>query len=266
MRYASEAQAFFEALLREYRTELADQQKELSLLPAGQLTKRSERGNLCYVQLISDDSEGGRQRRIGITQRQDLIAGLARKRYLQISTAALQENIALLEKFMKRHKTLTPDEILQRLPAAYKSLPETIFFPERKSDAAWGNEVFQQSTHKAEERRHTTASGLKVRSKSEVIIADRLDFYRIPFRYEALLYIENETFSPDFTIQAGKRFYWQHCGMVSDSRYMKEHKWKLSLYERAGIVPWKNLIVTYDDEYGNIDARIIEAEIKNKLL
>ncbi|MCQ4635662.1 hypothetical protein NE619_02885 [Anaerovorax odorimutans] len=47
---------------------------------------------------------------------------------------------------------------------------------------------------------------------------------------------------------------------------MKRHKWKLAMYEKAGIVPWKNLIVTYDDENGNLDARIIEAEIINKLL
>ena len=40
----------------------------------------------------------------------------------------------------------------------------------------------------------------------------------------------------------------------------------MNMYERAGIVPWKNLIVTYDDEYGGIDTRIIEAEIRNKLL
>lgn len=38
------------------------------------------------------------------------------------------------------------------------------------------------------------------------------------------------------------------------------------MYERAGIVPWKNLIVTYDDETGNLDLRMIEAEIRNRLL
>ena len=36
------------------------------------------------------------------------------------------------------------------------------------------------------------------------------------------------------------------------------------MYESVGVVPWKNLIVTYDDEDGNINVGIIESEIKNK--
>ena len=82
-----------------------------------------------------------------------------------------------------------------------------------------------------------------------------------------MLYIENRRFSPDFTIfHRGELFYWEHCGLVGNPRYMKHHKWKLDMYERAGIVPWKNLIVTYDDETGNLDSRMIEAEIRNRLL
>ena len=47
---------------------------------------------------------------------------------------------------------------------------------------------------------------------------------------------------------------------------MKHHKWKLSMYERAGIVPWKNLIVTYDDDFGNLNIARIESEITTRLL
>jgi len=38
------------------------------------------------------------------------------------------------------------------------------------------------------------------------------------------------------------------------------------MYERMGIVPWKNLIVTYDTEDGGLSSAVIEAEIRNKLL
>lgn len=54
--------------------------------------------------------------------------------------------------------------------------------------------------------------------------------------------------------------------MPSNPEYMKHHKNKLSLYESVGIAPWTNLIVTYDDEYGNFDMQIIESEIRSKLL
>lgn len=38
------------------------------------------------------------------------------------------------------------------------------------------------------------------------------------------------------------------------------------MYEKAGIVPWDNLIVTYDGADGNLNLAIVESEIKNKLL
>ena len=78
---------------------------------------------------------------------------------------------------------------------------------------------------------------------------------------------ENYSFSSDFTILTRNGlWYWEHAGKVNDPGYLRKHKWKLSMYERAGIFPWKNLIVTYDDENGGIDTRVIESEIKNKLL
>lgn len=54
--------------------------------------------------------------------------------------------------------------------------------------------------------------------------------------------------------------------MTSNEKYMKHHKWKMDMYETSVIVPWKNLIITYDDEDGIIDTSIIESEIKNKLI
>ena len=43
-------------------------------------------------------------------------------------------------------------------------------------------------------------------------------------------------------------------------------KGKKEVYEKAGKKKKKNLIVTYDDEDGNINVGIIESEIKNKLI
>lgn len=53
---------------------------------------------------------------------------------------------------------------------------------------------------------------------------------------------------------------------LHDSNYMNRHNWKMKMYDKAGILPWKNLLVTYDDEEGYLDTRIIDAEIINKLM
>lgn len=55
-------------------------------------------------------------------------------------------------------------------------------------------------------------------------------------------------------------------GMTNDENYIRHHRWKMNIYEKMDIVPWKNLIVTYDDEYGNVSIPLIESEIKYKLM
>ena len=40
----------------------------------------------------------------------------------------------------------------------------------------------------------------------------------------------------------------------------------MRIYAEAGIVPWKNLIITYDSEDGILDLEAVEAEIKNKVM
>lgn len=101
-----------------------------------------------------------------------------------------------------------------------------------------------------------------------MLIAERLYEYGIPFRYEPAMHIDRYEISPDFTVMtpSGKVFYWEHCGMTGNRDYIEKHKWKMNLYETRGIVPWKNLIVTYDDENGHINLAEIDSIITNKLL
>ncbi len=119
-----------------------------------------------------------------------------------------------------------------------------------------------------ENKKMITSHGLRVRSKSEVLIAEKFYENKVEFHYEEILHIGQEVFVPDFTIKAdnGDLIYWEHCGMTGNQSYMRHHNMKIKKYEKIGIVPWKNLIITYDDENGNIDLAIVDSEIKNKIL
>ncbi len=264
----NQADRYLPYLLKQYYRLQELQKKELSKLPPGQLSMRKSEGKNCYVQVIPANADGKRVRR-GITKDKVMVQELARKKYLQKSLQFLENNIPLLEKLVAIHKAPTAENIIEALSAtrAQLQLTEESFLPKEKQQNQWADADFEQSTYNLSEKKHITARGLKVRSKSEVIIAEKLDAYKIPFRYEQMVHIENQSLSPDFVILKKEELvYWEHCGLVTDPQYMKHHKWKLQMYEKAGIVPWKNLIVTYDDENGNLDARIIESEIINKLL
>ena len=111
----------------------------------------------------------------------------------------------------------------------------------------------QHAKSRPHELRHKTASGIKVRSKSEVIIADALFYNKVSFAYEQPLVVNNTTYCPDFTIikPNGQAFYWEHCGMLHDKEYKDKWDRKAAVFKDNGIsVENGNLIVTEDGKKG----------------
>ena len=133
----------------------------------------------------------------------------------------------------------------------------------------WAEAPFEQSDYKVELRQMVTSRGLRVRSKSELLIAEALYRYDLPFRYEQVYRPDDKyTISADFTILRadGRIFIWEHEGLTDVDSYVSWQRRKAEMYASMGFVPWDNLIVTYDTDGGNIDLRIVESEIRNRLL
>lgn len=250
----------FEQLLQQHKKQRRLLMHELKRSPEGSLHIRRERGRLRYFHCLNGSQKG-------ITRNEELVFSLARKKYLTVSLRLVEKNIDYLAPLVEQYNNLTPEYIIGKLPYSFQKLPLKIYRPYHRKRDDWMEEQYERSSYNPGEKGHVTAKGLWVRSKSEVIIAEKLDACNVPYRYEQMLHIEQYHFAPDFTVltQDGLK-YWEHCGLVKDKAYMRRHKWKMNMYEKAGIVPWKNLIVTYDDENGGLDSRIIESEIVNKLL
>ncbi|MDD3364135.1 MAG: RecQ family ATP-dependent DNA helicase [Syntrophomonas sp.] len=82
-------------------------------------------------------------------------------------------------------------------------------------------------------RIYSTSKGDKVRSKSEVIIANLLYQYEVEYEYEKkLFYSPGKWIEPDFTIKLkdGSEIYWEHLGMIGVESYDKRWKEKLEIY------------------------------------
>ena len=63
----------------------------------------------------------------------------------------------------------------------------------------------------------------RVRSKSELNIANMLDSYGVPYKYECPLKLKDgKVIYPDFTVinvKSRKVIYWEHRGMMDDKNY-----------------------------------------------
>jgi hypothetical protein len=121
-----------------------------------------------------------------------------------------------------------------------------------------------QGTFLEERLIHRTARGEAVRSKSEVIIADHLFHKKVLYRYEQALTLSGVTKYPDFTVtddDAGRTYFWEHCGMLHEPSYQRRWKQKKDWYRENGILPQEEgggpngiLIVTEDSANGGISS------------
>lgn len=111
--------------------------------------------------------------------------------------------------------------------------------------------------------------GERMRSKSEVLIANALLHRGIPYKYEYPLVLSDKSVRyPDFTIlnaRLRKLFYWEHLGRMGDLDYVSSNIKKLNEYKKAGIFLGNNLIVTIESVTMPLSTKEIERIIENVL-
>ena len=105
-----------------------------------------------------------------------------------------------------------------------------------------------------------------MRSKSEAAILDRYNYFKIYCHYDEIVVSYNGVRkSPDFIgmREDGKVIFHEHFGLMNQAEYRNAYKSKLAFYELNGIVPWDNLIITFDNPNGSIDVSMIDAQLKH---
>lgn len=115
---------------------------------------------------------------------------------------------------------------------------------------------------------HRTATGILVRSKSEVIVADTLTRLAISYKYEEPLYAKDDPTDfrlPDFTVTyEGDTWYWEHLGMLSVPSYADAWERKRAWYERRGLLD--RVLTSEDGADGSIDSTDIERTARTRVL
>lgn len=211
----------------QYKEILQTMEKELELLPKGNLTYRiAHNRRYCYLQHWSSEGKPCNVR-VPDEEIQKMEQAIVRR-------DMLAENIKILHRHLHKLEKEFPSFCQQTTsPVPTKAVPQTIQKP------------------------YSTLKGDLVRSKSEVIIANELYIANIPYEYEKPLYLEGyeQPFLPDFTIQAGNKVvYWEHCGLMSDEKYRTKWDRKKRVYEKFGISEWnRTLIVTYETYAGSLN-------------
>ncbi len=103
---------------------------------------------------------------------------------------------------------------------------------------------------------HQASDGQMVRSKSELLIYQRLLDKGLSPSYEKRLLVDEVEKLPDFTIEnpdTGETYYWEHCGLMNDSEYVERWNEKRKWYLANGVT-------TYPDQSGVIGTLVVTEE------
>ncbi len=200
----------------------------------------------------------------------NLAKELAQKAYdKKVMDSAKKELKAINEYFLKCPK-VQAEQVYEKLHGERRKLIEPIQETEEEYVTKWRSVKYQGKEFEEGYPEIYTSKGERVRSKSEVIIADYLNKNGIPYRYECPVKIKGwGKFYPDFTalnVRERKEIYWEHLGMMDDITYMENALQKLTLYMQNGISFNNNLIITYETKKHPLNLRIIKLMIEQYLM
>ncbi|MBR1827580.1 MAG: hypothetical protein IJ771_07705 [Clostridia bacterium] len=229
-------------------------EKSIAKAPEGYLiVQKAGRGeSLQYYRVTYD--ERNRRRRTYISKRKDLplIQALAQKDYDRKVLEAANLELAAIDGLLTHIPKNSAENIYALLDLQRALLVHPDVEPTDVFIAKWQGKEYDGNPYPIQ-KKHYTARGEIVRSKSEVEIANFLFFHGIPYRYEYPLKLrdghQTVTYYPDFVILdpvSRKVILLEHLGRMDDPEYVEEQVRKRRVYEDNGFFEGENIIYTWE--------------------
>ena len=250
---------------------LTEKRKAYEKAPPGRIRIAQRHGHPNYYRVTERGSLKGKY----IPKKQvSLATQLAQKDYDFQLLDLLHTEIAALQNYLHATRNCTAiPKLYTTLCPSRRALIQPVTLPDEQYSAQWQTVQYQGRSFEQDAAVHLTVRDERVRSKSEVIIADALIRHGIPYRYEFPLKLNKGrqllTIYPDFlclNIHTRQEFLWEHFGMMDDPEYAKKVTSKLRLYEENGILPGRNLLLTMETQSEPLSTRAVEKIIEEFLL
>lgn len=247
--------------------QLLDLNTEYAELPEGSLYVYQKGGKNYYCQRLPKEGNRKKEHRIAITKDSEKVLALVRKKYVESAIENVKNDIAEIERTIDNCRPIGEQSVMESFCAKYPELTKGLYQGGRDPET-WAADYIQPEFH-VENLKSISAQGEKMRSGGEMYIASRLDHFGIPYRYEDDTGIPDLRYAPDFKIlrpRDHKIIYWEHFGKVDDYDYVRDNIEKVRDYIDYGIKPWDNLIMTFNNEQGGFNGKLIDAMIECWLL
>lgn len=243
-----------------------EKEKALEKAPEGSL-RISKKGNIYqhYQRTNPEDNTGKfiRQKDMNLTRK------LAQKDYDEKVIRACEQELSAIHKYLKTCPDITAEEVYESLHKERQRLINPIHETDEEFVKQWEKASYVRKGFPAGFAEYYTNKGERVRSKSEIIIADALEKAGVPYRYEYPLYVKDigQT-HPDFltlNVRTREEIFWNHLGMLDDPKYVEDNVWKINQYIKVGYYPGENMILTYETKNNPLNQKIVKQMIEHYL-
>ena len=224
--------------------------------PKGRLRIYSSHGSPQYrICMLKTDKRGKYIKKKSINR----VKSIAQRDYIQkIKKSAESELIAINKLIDKRTDTI--ETLYDRQITARKDLTSPIVMSDEEYARRWQDTDYYHKPNTPSDK-YISMKGEKMRSKSEVIIANILYLLGIPYHYEyPLELINGRIIYVDFLIldvKNRKEIWYEHFGMMGDMAYADPNTDRFNDIVAAGLLPGDNFIATFETYNKPLDTRTI---------
>ncbi len=198
-----------------------------------------------------------------------IASALAQKDYDQKVLAKAREEYKLLAKYGEYISENALEDVYAGLHRGRKMIVTPLVPEQDKIVAEWLAESYEPMPF-TENTEFYTGNEIRVRSKSELIIANLLEQYGVPYKYEKPIYLRGlGQVRPDFTclnVRLGEEYVWEHFGMMDNAGYANKNIEKISIYQQNGFFSGKNMIATFESSQTPLSSKMIKGVIEEYLL
>ena len=174
-----------------------------------------------------------------------------------------------LSKFLKTYDIDEIEKVYTNLPEARKILVTPIVETKEELVKKWES-VEYEPMEISDNIEFVSSKGVKVRSKSELIISNMLEKNGVCYRYEYPIILKGlGTVRPDFLClnkRTGKEYVWEHFGMMDNIAYANKNIAKIQTYGQNGFLAGKNMIMTFESSMTPLSSATIKQMIEEYLL
>ena len=240
---------------------------EKNKYPKGKLRVSVNHGNPQYYRVLEDKKHG--ETYLSKKKEMNTIRKLAQKEYSLKLIKGMEKSIKVIERAKIAYEKVEWLNVYLGLSEERKKLvvPNKLDGDYVKE---WQNATYQGKKFQDDDPEIYTEKGERVRSKSEKMIADKMNLMGIPYKYECPLKLANGIIRyTDFTVLNPKTRdikYWEHLGKMGDIDYIIYNLKKIAEYERNDIVLGDQLILTAESASMPLSTKDINRAIEYTFL